>query len=161
GAPTGKRRKAASPRVAWSGPFGRGFGDCLPLVSKNQLRNDSALRWLDSNSERRPNMKTLGLSAVAIGAALVCAALPLSFQWSASKVLSISVDQAEARVGRPATATSVAGVNRRMVRRGDRRAAAVGAAAAGAAAVGVAAAYATGPGYVGPAPYARYAGPAS
>ena len=106
-------------------------------------------------------MKTLGLSAVAIGAALVCAALPLSFQWPPSKVLSISVDQAEARVGRPATATSVAGVNRRMVRRGDRRAAAVGAAAAGAAAVGVAAAYATGPGYVGPAPYARYAGPAS
>jgi len=73
-------------------------------------------------------MKKLSLCAVAVGAALVGAAVPLSLHWSPAKVLSFSIDRAEARVGRPATPMSVAGVNRRA----DRRA--YGAAAAGAAA---------------------------
>jgi hypothetical protein len=103
-------------------------------------------------------MKKLSLFAVSIGGALVCAAVPASFNWSSAK---FSLDTAEARVGRPLTATSVAGVSRRVHRRAYRRAA-VGA-TVGAAAVGVAA----GPAYVGgpppayaPAPAAYVGGPA-
>jgi hypothetical protein len=96
----------------------------------------------------RENIMTkVGLSAVSVSAALVCAAVPLSFHWSPGKTPSVSVDQADARVGRPLTATSVAGVSRRVHRRAYRR-------AATGAAVGVAATGA----YVGasaPAPYTR------
>jgi hypothetical protein len=49
-------------------------------------------------------------------AAVLCAA-PVSLHWSPAKVLSLSLDSAEARVGRPLTPVSVAGVNRRMNRR--------------------------------------------
>jgi hypothetical protein len=45
------------------------------------------------------------------------AAAPLSFSWSPAKTLSLSVDKAEARIGRPLTPGSVAGVNRRVHRR--------------------------------------------
>jgi hypothetical protein len=88
-------------------------------------------------------MKKLSLFAASISTALVSAAVPASFNWSPAK---FSVDTAEARVGRPLTATSVAGVSRRVHRREYRRAAvgaAVGAAAVGGAAAG--AAYVGGP----------------
>ena len=104
-------------------------------------------------------MKKLSVFALSASTALVCAAVPASFNWSPTK---FSLDTAEARVGRPLTATSVAGVSRRVHRREYRRAvagAAVGAAAVGAAAGatyvgGPAPAYAPGPAtYVGgPAP---------
>jgi hypothetical protein len=74
-------------------------------------------------------MKKLSLFAVSVGGALVCAAVPASFNWSSAK---FSLDTAEARVGRPLTATSVAGVSRRVHRRAYRRAAVY----AGAAGVG-------------------------
>lgn len=74
------------------------------------------------------NAKHLGLI---VTAALFTAA-PLSPHYSA-KVLSVSLDRAEARVGRPLTPMSVAGVNRRVHRRAYYGA---GAAAAGAAAYG-------------------------
>jgi hypothetical protein len=105
-------------------------------------------------------MMKLSLSALSVGAALACAAVPLSLQWSPAKAPSLSLDRAEARVGRPLTATSVAGVNRRVHRRAARRATvgvAVGAAAVGAATT---AAYVGAPGpYYGPAP-GPYYGPA-
>jgi hypothetical protein len=72
-------------------------------------------------------MKTLGTIAVA---ALFCAA-PLSLHWSAAKSPSLSVDTADARVGRPLTPMSVAGVNRRVNRRAYYGAAAAGAVGAG------------------------------
>ena len=101
---------------------------------------------------RETIMKKLSLFAVSVGGALVCAAVPASFDWSSAK---FSLDTAEARVGRPLTATSVAGVGRRAYRRQYRRAA-VGA-TVGAAAVGGAAVGAT---YVGgPAPAYAPAGP--
>jgi uncharacterized membrane protein len=78
-------------------------------------------------------MRKLTLYAVSASAALVCAAIPVS--WSPANVTLLSLDTADARVGRPLTATSVAGVNRRVTRRAYRRAA-VGTAAVGAAAVG-------------------------
>ena len=83
-------------------------------------------------------MKKLSLFA-SVGAALVCAAVPASFNWSPSNMTLFSLDTAEARVGRPLTATSVAGVSRRVNRREYRRTvagAAVGAAAVGGVAAG-------------------------
>jgi hypothetical protein len=78
------------------------------------------------------NTRRLGLIAVA---ALLTAA-PLSLRCSPGAILTLSVDRAEARVGRPLTPMSVAGVNRRVHRRAYYGAAAAGAAAAGAAAYG-------------------------
>src|SRR5215471_10875660 len=56
---------------------------------------------------------------IIVGAALLSAA-PFSLQWS-QKNVALSLDSADARVGRPLTATSVAGVNRRVHRRAYRR----------------------------------------
>lgn len=91
--------------------------------------------------------------AVAVST-FTCAAL-FSFAWSEEHGVSMSVDSAQARVGRPLTPVSVAGVARRQTRRAaygyGYGAAAVG---AGAAAVGTAAAIATtSPGW-GTGPYA-------
>ena len=98
-------------------------------------------------------MKKLSLFA-SIGAALVCAAVPASFNWSPTNVTLFSLDTAEAKVGRPLTATSVAGVNRRVQRRTYRRAGvAAGVVATGAYVGGTAPAYAPGPAVGVAAPY--------
>ena len=76
----------------------------------------------------RSHAKVLGL---VVTAALLAAA-PLSVQHSPAKTLFVSLDNAEARVGRPLTPMSVAGVNRRVHRRAYYGAAAAGAAAYGA-----------------------------
>ncbi|AND88158.1 hypothetical protein LUI11_34565 [Bradyrhizobium diazoefficiens] len=68
------------------------------------------------------------------GAAIIAVAAIGSVQWSHERGLSFSVDSAQARVGRPATPASVAGVARRTTR----RAVVGGAVAAGAAATVVA-----------------------
>ncbi|QHP72283.1 hypothetical protein EI171_36250 [Bradyrhizobium sp. LCT2] len=68
------------------------------------------------------------------GAAIIAVAAIGSVQWSYERGLSFSVDSAQARVGRPATPASVAGVARRTTR----RAVVGGAVAAGAAATVVA-----------------------
>ena len=106
-------------------------------------------------------MKKVNLFVVSVSAAVVCAAVPASFNWSPAK---FSMDTAEARVGRPLTATSVAGVSRRVHRREYRRAvgaAAVGGAAVGAAAVGATYVGAPAPVYApGPATYVGAPGPA-
>ena len=65
-------------------------------------------------------MKKLSMLGIIVGAALLSAA-PFSLQWS-QKNVALSLDSADARVGRPLTATSVAGVNRRVHRRAYRRA---------------------------------------
>ena len=56
-------------------------------------------------------MKKLSMLGIIVGAALLSAA-PFSLQWS-QKNVALSLDSADARVGRPLTATSVAGVHRR------------------------------------------------
>jgi len=76
-------------------------------------------------------MNKLMLLGVVLCATLLSAA-PVSFQWSPAKPGLVSVDTAEARIGRPGTPMSVAGVNRRMNRRAYYGAAAAGAAATGA-----------------------------
>lgn len=54
--------------------------------------------------------------AALMGAALLCA-VPVSLHQSQDKGLSLSLDRADARVGRPLTPVSVAGHHRRAVRR--------------------------------------------
>jgi hypothetical protein len=82
-------------------------------------------------------MKKLSVLGVIGGAALLTAA-PLSLQWS-QKSVALSLDTADARIGRPATALSVAGVHRRAYRRAARTA--IYAGAAGAVGYGVGAYY--------------------
>ena len=65
-------------------------------------------------------MKKLGMLGI-IGGAAILTAVPLSLQWSHTNV-GPSLDSAEAQE-RPLTATSVAGVSRRVHRRTYRRAA--------------------------------------
>ncbi|WP_082078575.1 MULTISPECIES: hypothetical protein [unclassified Bradyrhizobium] len=72
----------------------------------------------------RPGMLILAALVAALG-------LSGSFERSSTDGLSLSISSAEARVGRPLTPVSVAGVARRTTRR-----AVVGGAAVGAAAVG-------------------------
>jgi len=79
-------------------------------------------------------MKKLSMLGIISGAALLTA-VPFTLQWSQNNV-TVSLDSAEARIGRPLTATSVAGVSRRVHRRTYRRAA-VYAGAAGAGGYGL------------------------
>ena len=79
-------------------------------------------------------MKKLSMLGIISGAALLTA-VPFTLQWSQNNV-TVSLDRAEARIGRPLTATSVAGVSRRVHRRTYRRAA-VYAGAAGAGGYGL------------------------
>ena len=73
-------------------------------------------------------MKKLSMLAI-IGGATLLAAAPFSLQWS-QKSVSLSLDRADARIGRPGTALSVAGVHRRAYRRAARSAVYVGSAGA-------------------------------
>lgn len=71
------------------------------------------------------NAKTTALATFAFGCALLS-----SFGWSEQRGVMISVESAQARVGRPLTPMSAAGVARRHTRRAVYGTAAVGAAAA-------------------------------
>jgi hypothetical protein len=71
-------------------------------------------------------MTRLSALGMVAAAALFCAA-PLSLHLSPTKTPSLSVDTADARIGRPLTPMSVAGVNRRVHRRAYYGAAAAGA----------------------------------
>ena len=64
-----------------------------------------------------------------IGGAALLTAAPFSLQWS-QKTVALSFDSADARIGRPRTALSVAGVQRRAYRRAVRSTVYAGAAAA-------------------------------
>lgn len=92
---------------------------------------------------------TLAASAFAFAALF-------SFGWSGQSGISLSVESAEARVGRPLTPVSVAGVARRQQRRAVYGTGLAGAGVVGAAAIGTAAAVAAGAPYYGGTGY--YAG---
>ena len=85
-------------------------------------------------------MKQMSLTTGVIAASTFACAALLSFGWSEQGGISLSIESAQARVGRPLTPVSVAGVARRQTRRGVYGAGVVG---AGAAAVGTAAAIGT------------------
>ena len=73
-------------------------------------------------------MKKLSVFGI-IGGATLLAAAPFSLQWSQGTV-TLSIDSADARIGRPLTALIVAGVQRRSDRRAVRSTVYAGAAAA-------------------------------
>lgn len=75
-------------------------------------------------------MKRVGTLGIIAATAFFCAA-PISLHWSPTKTPSLSLDTADARIGRPLTPMSVAGVNRRVNRRAVYGAAAAGAVGAG------------------------------
>lgn len=56
------------------------------------------------------------ITGAILAAALLCA-LPVSFDWTNARDPSIELSTAQARVGRPLTPMSVAGVHRRAHRR--------------------------------------------
>ena len=64
--------------------------------------------------------KVITAGATALFACVLCAT-PLSLRLSPDGTVALSADSASARVGHPLTATSVAGVNRRVHRRAYRR----------------------------------------
>ena len=105
-------------------------------------------------------MKRLSVAKIAIATTTFACTALLSFSWSEQRGASLSIESAQARVGRPLTPVSVAGV----VRRQNRRAAygygagVVGAGVA-AAAIGTAAAAATSPWGYGYGSYAYAGGP--
>jgi hypothetical protein len=107
-------------------------------------------------------MKKLGMLGIIGGAALLTVA-PFSLQWSQENV-ALSINSAEARIGRPPTATSIACVHRRVYRRTYRRAA-YAAAAAGVAGYGYGSYYGySSPyysSYYAPRPYSSYYRPVS
>src|SRR6516225_5445990 len=74
-------------------------------------------------------MKKLSMLGIVGGAALLTS-VPFSLQ-SSQKNVALSLDSAEARIGRPLTALSVAGVHRRAYRRAYRAAVYGGAAGYG------------------------------
>ncbi len=65
--------------------------------------------------------KKVGLFCAATLIGAVLSAMPLSVECSTKSGIELSVDQAHAIIGRPATPGSVAGVNRRVHRRAYRR----------------------------------------
>src|SRR5690242_1917181 len=83
-------------------------------------------------TKRRSVMKQRSLKMIAAASTFACATL-LSPGWSGQGGVSLSVETAQARVGRPLTPVSGAGIARRHYRRG---AYGYGAGLAGAAVVG-------------------------
>jgi hypothetical protein len=101
-------------------------------------------------------MRKLSVLGIIGGAAFLTAA-PFTLQWSQASV-SLSVDTADARAGRPARPLSVAGVQRRAYRRAARSSVYVG--TAGAVGYGLGSYYGGYgyPGYSYSAPVAPYYG---
>src|SRR6516162_681481 len=62
-------------------------------------------------------MKQMSLRTFAIATSAFACATLLSFNWSEQRGVSLSIESAQARVGRPLTPVSVAGVARRQNRR--------------------------------------------
>ena len=83
------------------------------------------------------DMKKISIKRAFLATAIFALGALGSVTWSPGGGLSLSIDSAEARVGRPLTPVSVAGVARRQTRRAVVGGAAVGAAAAGTACVRV------------------------
>ena len=107
-------------------------------------------------------MKRSSLAKIAIATTTFACTALLSVGWSEQRGASLSIESAQARVGRPLTPVSVAGVARRQDRRaayGYGYGAGVVGAGVAAAAIGTAAAAATSPWGYGYGSYAYAGGP--
>src|SRR4051794_18863119 len=90
------------------------------------------VRWETVASQiREIVMKQVSIKRAFLVAAVVTCGVAGSVGWSQSDGLSLSIDSAQARVGRPLTPVSVAGVARRTTRRAVVGGAVVGGAVAG------------------------------
>jgi hypothetical protein len=100
--------------------------------------------WLEQGRQQwRKSMMRMNFGKLAIATSTAACAVLFSFSWSEQRGVSLSVESAQARVGRPLTPMSVAGVARRQHRR----------AAYGYGAGVVGAGLAAGYGYYGGSPY--------
>jgi len=81
------------------------------------------------SKEKEVIMKQITLKRTFLAAAVVAFGVIGSIDWTQTDSFSFSVESAQARVGRPLTPVSVAGVARRTTRRAVVGGAAVGAAA--------------------------------
>jgi hypothetical protein len=79
--------------------------------SENSVRRDTSWRWI---------MKKLSVLGIIVGAAALVAA-PISVNWPSEDHAVVTINSADAKVGKPLSATSVAGVNRRQGRREQRK----------------------------------------
>src|SRR5512132_2865810 len=86
----------------------------------NYLGLSENIRLGERRAQEVMMSKTVTVGATALFACILCAT-PLSLRLSPEGNVAMSVDSASARIGRPLTATSVAGVNRRVHRRAYRR----------------------------------------
>jgi len=107
------------------------------LKKRNDMHRYRVLCTTEETMKQSTKKITLAASAFAFAALF-------SFSWSEQSGIALSIESAEARVGRPLTPVSVAGVARRQYRR-----AAIGTAAA----AGAGAAYYGGAGYYAGSPY--------
>jgi hypothetical protein len=62
-------------------------------------------------------MKSVSVRRMMLAAAVMACGVMASVQWTAATGVTLSVDTAQARVGRPLTPVSAAGVARRTTRR--------------------------------------------
>src|SRR5262245_2059952 len=113
--------------------------------------------WLGGPAWRNA-MKKVALRKAAIAVPVLACAAMFSFDWSEQAGVSVSIESAQARVGRPLTPVSVAGVARRQARRAAYGPGVVGAGAVAAGAV-AAGAVAAGTYYGATAPYYAGGGP--
>jgi hypothetical protein len=68
-------------------------------------------------TEERNLMKKLAIIGTTLIGSMMLCTVPLSLHYSQATVVSVALDTADARVGRPGTPGSVAGVARRSARR--------------------------------------------
>ena len=73
------------------------------------------ITWADSKMEII--MKPVSARRAFLVAAVIACGMSVSIEWPQGSFLTLSVDSAQARVGRPLTPVSVAGVARRTTRR--------------------------------------------
>ena len=101
--------------------FGRRMFLSLTVSELSSKEHRLRLRRGPQLSNRRMHMKKISVfGATLLGAAVLCAA-PISLHLSQDKGMSLSADKAQARIGRPLTPGSIAGVHRRYERRAYRR----------------------------------------
>jgi hypothetical protein len=125
--------------------------DAWSITTGGVWRKPSRRHILQSgNSGAGSSMMRMNLRNVAIATSTFACATLLSFGWSEQRGISLSIESAQARIGRPWTPVSVAGVARRHYRRA---AYGYGAGVVGVGAVGAAAVAANRWGYYGGYPY--------
>jgi hypothetical protein len=122
---------AMGPQIAFLGPKHVKDGPCrefdMDQSGIDSPRQNSRRKSLTKHKEdimsaiSKTVSKKAGLICASAAAAMLFCATPISVKTSSVSGIALSVDQARAEIGRPATPGSVAGVHRRAERRAVRR----------------------------------------